>query len=110
MGTIIHFVGEANMTAFLKSSHALQPLLALLIGLIPNCASSVILTELYLMGGLSFGAIITGLSVNAGIGILILLKQNKNIKENLFIIAMLIIPSLIIGYALHFIPFNFLLF
>ncbi len=110
MGTIIHFVGEANMTAFLKSSHALQPLLALLIGLIPNCASSVILTELYLMGGLSFGAIITGLSVNAGIGILILLKQNKNIKENLFIIAMLIIPSLIIGYALHFISFNFLLF
>ena len=110
MGTIIHFVGESNMTAFLKSSHALQPLLALLIGLIPNCASSVVLTELYLMGGLSFGAIITGLSVNAGIGILVLLKQNKNIKENLFIIAMLIIPSLIIGYALHFIPFNFLLF
>ena len=109
MGTIIHLVGEDSFANFLKSSSVLQPLFALLIGLIPNCASSVILTELYLMGGLSFGSIITGLCVNAGIGILVLLKQNKNIKENLFIVAMLIVPSLIIGYALHFIPFNFLL-
>jgi hypothetical protein len=109
MGTIIHLVGEDSFADFLKSSSVLQPLFALLIGLIPNCASSVILTELYLMGGLSFGSIITGLCVNAGIGILVLLKQNKNIKENLFIVAMLIIPSLIIGYALHFIPFKFLL-
>lgn len=109
MGTIIHLVGEDSFANFLKSSSVLQPLFALLIGLIPNCASSVILTELYLMGGLSFGSIITGLCVNAGIGILVLLKQNKNIKENLFIVAMLIIPSLIIGYALHFIPFKFLL-
>lgn len=109
MGTIIELVGEDTFANFLKSSSVLQPLFALLIGLIPNCASSVILTELYLMGGLSFGSIITGLCVNAGIGILVLFKQNKNIKENLFIVAMLIIPSLIIGYALHFIPFNFLL-
>ncbi len=109
MGTIIHFVGEDNLTNFLKSSSYFQPLFALLIGLIPNCASSVILTELYLMGGLSFGSIIAGLCVNAGIGIMILFKQNKNLKENLFIVAMLIIPSLMIGYALHFIPFEFLL-
>ena len=109
IGTIIHLVGEDTFASFLKSSNSLQPLFALLIGLIPNCASSVILTELYLMGGLSFGSIITGLCVNAGIGILVLLKQNKNIKENLFIVAMLIIPSLLIGYALHFIPFNFLM-
>lgn len=109
MGTVIELVGEDTFANFLKSSSVLQPLFALLIGLIPNCASSVILTELYLMGGLSFGSIITGLCVNAGIGILVLFKQNKNIKENLFIVAMLIIPSLIIGYALHFIPFNFLL-
>lgn len=109
MGTVIELVGEDTFANFLKSSSVLQPLFALLIGLIPNCASSVILTELYLMGGLSFGSIITGLCVNAGIGILVLFKQNKNIKENLFIVAMLIIPSLIVGYALHFIPFNFLL-
>lgn len=108
MGTIVAIVGEESLTKFLKSSNAFQPLLALLIGLIPNCASSVILTELYLMGGLSFGAIVTGLSVNAGIGFIFLLKENKNKKENIFILSSLIISSLIFGYALHFIPFGFL--
>lgn len=108
MGSIIMFVGEDNLIAFLNSGYYFQPLIALVIGLIPNCASSVILTELYLMGSISFGAIITGLSVNAGIGLIFLLKENKKPKENLFIILMLIIPSLIFGYALHFIPLNFL--
>lgn len=110
MGFVVELVGEDNLSAFLKSSSVFQPVLALVIGLIPNCASSVIITELYLMGGLSFGAIITGLSVNAGLGFLILLKENKNVKENLFILACLVISSLAFGYALHFIPLNFLFF
>lgn len=109
-GVIIGFVGEETLMNFLASSNAAQPLIALLIGLIPNCASSVVLTELYLMGGLSFGAIVTGLSVNAGLGLLLLFKENKNVKENLFILFMLIVPSLIIGYALHFLPINLLIF
>ena len=108
MNGIIESVGEESLKTFLSSSSVFQPLLALLIGLIPNCASSVVLTELYLMGSLSFGAIITGLSVNAGPGILVLFKENKNIKENLFIVFMLIIPSLLVGYGLHFLPINFL--
>ena len=108
MGGLVALIGEDRLISFLSSSSLLQPLFALIVGLIPNCASSVVLTELYMLGGLSFGAIVTGLSVNAGIGILVLFKQNKNLKENLFIIAMLIIPSLIVGYALHFVPFNFL--
>ena len=105
-GTIIMFVHEDNLVAFLNSSKIFQPLFAILIGLIPNCVSSVVITELYLMGGLSFGSIIAGLSVNAGIGLIVLLKENKNRKENIFIILTLIISSLIIGYALHFIPIN----
>ncbi len=108
MGSIVEIVGESNLISFLTSSNTFQPLFALLIGLIPNCASSVILTELYLMGGLSFGAIVTGLSVNAGLGILILLRKNKNIKENLFIICILTLPSLLVGYGLHFLPLDFL--
>lgn len=108
MNTLIEFVGEASITQFLQTSYALQPLVALVVGLIPNCVSSVVLTELYIMGGLSFGAVVTGLSVNAGLGILVLFKENKHIKENIFILFMLIIPSLVFGYALHFIPFNFL--
>lgn len=108
MGLIVEWVGKDNLMAFLSSSSVFQPLLALVIGLIPNCASSVVLTQLYIMGGLSFGSIITGLSVNAGLGLLVLLKENKNWKENLFIILTLIISSLVVGYALHFIPFDFL--
>ncbi|MFQ6723746.1 MAG: putative manganese transporter [Clostridia bacterium] len=102
-GMIIEWIGEDNLTKFLTKSSALQPVFAVLIGLIPNCASSVVITELYLLGGLSFGAILTGLSVNAGLGLMILFKQDKNVKEILFIMAMIIIPSLLFGYGLHFI-------
>lgn len=105
-GTIIMFIGEDKLVSFLNSSRVFQPLLSIAIGLIPNCVSSVVITELYLMGGLSFGSIVAGLSVNAGLGLIVLLKENKNKKENLFIILSLIISSLIIGYGLHFIPIN----
>lgn len=108
MALVVALVGENNLVAFLSSSSVFQPILAVLIGLIPNCASSVVLTELYIMGGLSFGSIIAGLSVNAGLGILVLFKENKNIKENIFILLTLILSSIAIGYALHFIPFGFL--
>lgn len=102
-GVIIYYVGQENLGLFLTKSFAFQPLLAVLIGLIPNCASSLVLTELYLSGGLTFGAIVAGLSVNAGLGLIVLFKQNKNIKENIFILLMLIIPSLLVGYGIHFI-------
>lgn len=100
-GFITHiWVGEGRLIAFLQSGKYAQPLLAVLIGLIPNCASSVVLTELFLLNGLSFGALVAGLCVNAGLGLIMLFKQNKNWKVNLFIVCMLIIPSLILGYAL----------
>ena len=102
-GVVVEWIGENKLTNFLSQSRLLQPIFAVLIGLIPNCASSVVITELYLLGGLSFGAILAGLCVNAGLGLMVLLKQDKNIKEILFILTMLIIPSLIAGYVLHFI-------
>ena len=102
-GFVIHFVGEDRLTELLTKSSYLQPLLAVLIGLIPNCASSVVITELYLLGGLSFGAILAGLCVNAGLGLMVLFKQDKNIKEIVFILSLLIIPSLLVGYGLHFV-------
>ncbi len=97
------WIGEDALIRFLSASIWLQPLLAVIIGLIPNCAASVCITELFLMGGLSFGALVAGLSVNAGLGLIVLLKQYKNWRENLFIFAMLIIPSILVGYALNFI-------
>lgn len=109
MGIIISLIGgESKLAQFLISSSDFAPLFAVLVGLIPNCASSVVLTELYMMGGLSFGSIVAGLSVNAGIGLFVLLKSNKRPKENAFIIVTMIISSLIFGYILHYLPFGFL--
>ena len=100
-GFITHiWVGEEKLIAFLNAGKYAQPILAIIIGLIPNCASSVVLTELFLLNGLSFGALVTGLCVNAGLGLIMLFKQNKNWKVNLFIVCMLIVPSLILGYSL----------
>lgn len=106
-GCIIEFGfrGEGKLAEFLTSNtiYSIQPILAMLIGFIPNCASSVVLTELYLIGGLSFGSLVAGLIVNAGLGIILLFKENKHPKENLFIILTLIISSLSFGYLLHYI-------
>lgn len=100
-GFVTHiWVGEQNLMNFLNASKPVQPILAVLIGLIPNCASSVALAELFVMGGLSFGALVAGLSVNAGLGLLMLIRKNKSWKEILFILTMLIVPSLMMGYAL----------
>ena len=99
------FNGEENLSNFLSKNgmFVIQPLLAMLIGFIPNCASSVVLTELYLVGGLSFGALLAGLIVNAGLGLILLIKNNKRPKENAYIILTLVITSLIFGYLIHFI-------
>lgn len=103
-GSIVElWIGEQALVSFLNKSKFLQPIFAVLLGLIPNCASSVVLTEMFLLKGISFGALFAGLSVNAGLGIIVLFKENKNWKENLFIVSMLIISSLVIGYALLFI-------
>jgi len=58
------------------------------------------LAELFAIGGLSFGALVAGLSVNAGLGLLMLIRKNKSWKEILFVLVMLIVPSLLTGYAL----------
>lgn len=97
------WIGETALINFMNKVWYLQPLLAVLIGIIPNCASSAALTELFLMNaGFSFGALLAGLCVNAGLGLVILLKQHKKPKENIFILAVMVVPSLIIGYLLTF--------
>ena len=104
LGLVVYFIGEEKINEFLELSYGFQPVLAIIIGLIPNCASSVLITQLFIDGGISFGAVIAGLSVNAGMGIVVLLKQNKDIKENLFIFGALIVSALVIGYGLHYLP------
>lgn len=103
---LILFIGEDSIIKFLSSSSALAPVLSVLIGFIPNCVSSVAITELYILGGLSFGATVGGLVVNAGIAYITLFKENKNTKENLLIVASLFAVGIVSGYILQFaLPF-----
>lgn len=66
VNVIVEIIGEEALSNFISGSKVLQPLIAALIGLIPNCASSVIITELYVSGIISFGGIMAGLLVNSG--------------------------------------------
>ena len=97
-GTIVHFVGEDNISNFLLKFKYLTPLISSLIGLIPNCASSVIVTNLYVQGSLSFSSALSGLITNAGLGLAFLFKNKKNIKINFLIIGILLLTALLVGY------------
>ena len=91
---------EKLSLVFLKDT-VFQIFITSLIGLIPNCSSSILLTELYLKDIINYGSLISGLLINSGIGILILFKYNKNIKENLNIVLLLYIISVIAGLFIN---------
>ena len=98
LGLIIASVGEENFTNFIVTNGYLAPLFGSLIGLIPNCASSVLLSELFIGGNLSFGALVAGLLVNSGLGIMILLKSKKTLKSAFIILGICFITAIIVGY------------
>lgn len=89
LGALIAAVGEDAAGAFLAASGPWQPFAAGLIGLVPNCASSILLTELYLAGQLSLGGVVAGLCTGAGVGLAVLLRVNRHPKQNAFLIALL---------------------
>ena len=98
LGLLIGWVGEDNFANFMISNRYLAPLFTSTIGLIPNCASSVLITELYLSGTLSFGALFAGLLVNSGLGVMILIKEYKNIKKTLLILGVCFAIAVSLGY------------
>lgn len=97
---LIYFVGEERIASFIFDVPVLGTAIATLIGLIPNCASSVVLTELYLGKMISIGTMIAGLLVNSGIGVLVLFRVNKSRKENFTILGILYVTGLIAGILL----------
>ena len=98
LGLIIGFVGVDNFASFMNTNRYLAPLFASIIGLIPNCASSVAITELYLSGTLSFGALFAGLLVNSGLGIMVLIKEQKNLVKTLQIVGICFLIAVSLGY------------
>ena len=98
LGLIIASVGEANFASFIASNKYLAPLYASLIGLIPNCASSVLLCELYIENSLAFGSLLAGLLVNAGLGITVLLKSKSTWKSAGIILLICFVTAVSTGY------------
>lgn len=87
---IIGIIGEENIEIFIKNNLFLGPVISSLIGLIPNCAASVIITNLYIENVINMSSLIAGVLTGAGVGLLVLFKTNKKEwKENLFIVGLM---------------------
>lgn len=106
LNIIIYFIGEDNLAHILNSTPIIGPIIASLVGLIPNCASSVIITQLYLSKVLNFATMIAGLLVNTGVGLLILFRTNKDLKENIKITVLFFAIGVIFGIIFDLIGFN----
>ena len=89
LNLIIHGVGEDKLSALILDRPVLGNLLAATVGLIPNCAASIVITELYLDGIISIGSMLSGLLVGAGVGVAILLRNNRPVKDSIRIILLL---------------------
>ncbi len=100
-GLLVHLIGEDNIVAFMQGNKFIQPFLTAIVGLIPNCASSILITQLYTLNGITFGSMFAGLSVNAGVGLAVILKNKQKLKQNLFLLALLYIISVTIGLVLN---------
>ena len=104
MELITDWIGEDRLIAFLGQREFLQLFVAPVVGMIPGCGSSIVIATAYQDGILSFAAMVAGLAVNSGIGLMVLFRQNKNLKENLFILLTLYALSVVLGMIL--LPFS----
>ena len=98
LNIIIYYIGEEQLSNLLLRHNIFTYFLASLLGLIPNCASSVIITELYISDLISIGTLLSGLLTGSGLGILLLFKENKNVKENASILLIIYFVGVLIGF------------
>ena len=103
LNAAITFVGQDTIARVMMSDNFFQPFVSALVGFIPNCASSVIITQLYLEDGiLSFGSAIAGLCTSAGLGLLVLFKTNKkHMKQNFIICGILYAAAVLTGVLIN---------
>ena len=101
-------IGADKLSAFLDSSKYFAPFITSLIGLIPNCASSAVITSAYVRGAISFGAMTAGLISNAGVGLAILFKNTRKTKRNLLIMLTLYLIGSICGIIISSLEYLFI--
>ena len=102
INAIIGGIGEETIEVFIKNNIFLGPIICSLIGLIPNCAASVIITNLYIENVINMSSLISGLLTGAGVGLLVLFKTNKKkIKENLSIVGIIYFIGVVSGWILQ---------
>lgn len=104
MNTAIEVIGKESIQALVLDRPVLGSVLSALVGMIPNCASSVIVTSLYLDGVLSSGAMLSGLLVNAGVGLAILFRNNRPVKDSFRIVLILFGISVLSGILIDLTP------
>ncbi len=101
LGCVMEFAGEQTVEKLMMTDSWIQPLIAALIGFIPNCGASVVLTKLYIGGTVSFGALVAGLSTGAGVGLVVLFRTNKKHKQNFIIMGILYAAAAISGIIIQ---------
>lgn len=95
--TCFEYLGEDYISKLFMKDSFFGPFISSLVGLIPNCGSSVMITELYLNNAITFGSLLSGLLTGSGVAILILFKSNKNLKENFKIISIIYFVGVLSG-------------
>ncbi|WP_028042162.1 putative manganese transporter [Candidatus Stoquefichus massiliensis] len=101
LSTAIEIIGPKTLSYILLDKSIIQPIVSAIFGFIPNCAASVILTQLHVNGILSFASLLAGLITNAGLGILVLLQNRIDIKTLIRICTILLLSALIVGLPLQ---------
>lgn len=101
IGLVFAWIGEETITAALAGMGVLQPMLTALVGLVPNCAASVLLAQLYIEGAISFGSLFAGLTAGAGVGLAVLWRVNPSWKQNLFMTGLLWAVGAVAGMILQ---------
>ena len=107
LNLILGFAGEDALADAISAVPGLSIFVSALVGLIPNCAASVAITQLYLAGVLSMGATMAGLLVSAGIGLLVLFSANRSTKQNLAILAVLYVIGVAWGFVIDLLGIAF---
>lgn len=104
---LVFWIGEENISHLMLNQPILGPIIAGAVGLIPNCAASVIITNLYLQNVISAASMIAGLLTGAGIGLAVLFKTNQGFKQNIKIVGLLYAIGVISGLLLEWIGITF---